>query len=210
MARNELEEVVTSRRFNAIVSWIMIGFLLVVIAESVPEDPLWAGFAASVVGLALIPTVAYRAPRVMLPWEVLGLAALPMLGRAFATVELTSDLGMYLAVAAVALIIVVELHVFTSVSMTPGFAVLFVVIATMAAAGVWAVARWLSDLWLGTQFFHPAGLTEDQVEATLMWEFVFSTIAGVGGGIVFQRYFRRRNKGRGRLSGIDPPNREEL
>jgi hypothetical protein len=195
MSEFELGAVVEGRRFNAAVGWLMIGFLFVVVGESLPEDLLWAGFASGVAALAVLPPLVYRNPFVMLPWEVLVLAALPTLGRSFATVALTSDLAMYLAVAAVALIIAVELHLFTPVSMTPGFAVLFVVIATMATAGIWAVTRWLSDLWLGTRFFHPVGVSEAVVEAGLMWEFVFSTVAGVVGGLVFQLYFRRRGRG---------------
>lgn len=195
MSSADLEEVITDQRVNAAISWLMIGFLLLVVVESLPTDLLWAGFAASVAALALVPAVVYRDPRVMLPWEVVVLAVLPVVGRSVARFALTSNLAMYLAVAAVALMLAVELHLFTPVSMPPWFAVLFVVIATMATAGVWAVARWLSDLWLGTGFFHPPGLTETQVETALMWEFVFSTVAGIGGGVVFQYYFRRRGRG---------------
>ena len=195
MSEFELGAVVNDTRFNAAVGWLMIGFLLVVVGESLPEDLLWAGFAVGVAALAVLPALVYRNPFVMLPWEVLVLATLPILGRSFSTVALTSDLAMYLAVAAVALIIAVELTLFTSVSMTPGFAVLFVVIATMATAGIWAVTRWLSDLWLGTRFFHPVGVSEAVVETGLMWEFVFSTVAGIIGGLVFQFYFRRRKRG---------------
>jgi hypothetical protein len=203
MPKYELGSVVEDRRVNAAVGWLMVGFLLLVVGESLPEDLLWAGFAAVVAALAVLPAVRYRNPLVMLPWEVLVLAALPVLGRSFATVALTSDLAMYLAVAAVALIIAVELHLFTPVSMTPGFAVLFVVVATMATAGIWAVARWLGDLWLNTQFFHPPGVPEAAVETALMWEFVFSTVAGIAGGLLFQFYFRRRERGVETVPSVD-------
>jgi len=43
----------------------------------------------------------------MLPWEVVAVAALPVLGRAVATVPVTGTLTTYLSVAAVALIIAV-------------------------------------------------------------------------------------------------------
>ncbi|NIS31208.1 MAG: hypothetical protein GWN07_12825, partial [Actinobacteria bacterium] len=75
-------------------------------------------------------------------------------------------------VAALALIIAVELHLFTPVLMTPSFAVLLVVVGTMAAAGTWAVVRWSADLLLGTTFLLDPALTEAEIEAGLMWEFV--------------------------------------
>ncbi|MDY6764133.1 MAG: hypothetical protein SV377_00335, partial [Halobacteria archaeon] len=89
----------------------------------------------------------------------------------------------YLSVAAVALIIAVELHMFTHVRMNDGFAVLFVVVGTMATSGIWAVVRWLSDLYLGTTFLEDHDI--------VMWSFVAATAAGILGGIVFTFYFRR-------------------
>ncbi|MFC6733151.1 hypothetical protein [Haladaptatus sp. DYSN1] len=186
MARTgKLGSVVEDASLNAVLSWFLVGFVLVVIGESLlGGDLLWAVFALGVAVLALIPAISYRNPRAMLPWEVLVLAVLPMLGRAFSTIPVTGELATYLSVAALALIVAVELHVFTPVQMTHGFAVLFVVIATMAAAGVWAVTRWVADLYLGTGFI----LNEE----ALMWEFVWSTAAGVLAGIIFDLYFRRR------------------
>jgi len=89
----------------------------------------------------------------------------------------------YLSVAALALVVAVELHVFTPVEMTYWFAVLFVVVATIATAGVWAVVQWLSDIYLGTTFIHS--------EHRLMWDFVAATVVGVIAGVVFEWYFRR-------------------
>ena len=118
----------------------------------------------------------------MLPWEVLILAALPVLGRAFLVAQL-GEFAAYLAVAALALIVAIELHVFTAVEMNRGFAVGFVVITTMATAGLWALVRWVADLYLETGFLAS--------EAALMWEFVASTAAGVLAGVLFAWYVRR-------------------
>jgi NhaP-type Na+/H+ or K+/H+ antiporter len=106
-------------------------------------------------------------------------------------VPVTSDLFTYLSVAAIALIVAVELHVFTPVKMNQAFAVSFVVVATLAAAGVWAVARFVLDETLGTAFLLDPTLTEAEIEHDLMLEFVYSTAAGVLGGVVFEWYFRR-------------------
>lgn len=193
MSTAERLAVIEDRRVNAVLAWLLVGFVGFVVVQSLlTGDLLWAVFAAAVAVLALVPTVAYRDPHVMLPWEVLVLAALPLIGRAFATVPLTSRFATYLSVAALALIIAVELHLFTPVLMTPTFAVLFVVVGTMATAGVWAVVRWSVDLALGTSFLLDPALTDHEIETALMWEFVYSAAAGFVAGLVFEGYFRRR------------------
>lgn len=190
--RERLGVLVETRRGNAVLAWILVGFVAsVVVGSAAAGDLLWAGFAAVLGVLALVPALAHRDPLVMLPWEVLVLAALPLIGRTFATVPLTSRFATYLAVAAVALVIAVELHLFTPVLMTPSFAVLFVVVGTMATAGVWAVVRWSLDLYLGTSFLLDPALAEHEIETRLMWEFVFSTAAGLLAGVIFEGYFRR-------------------
>lgn len=179
-----LDRVVEDARVNAGLGWALVGFLALVAVESaLGGDLLWAGFAAFVAAVALVPAAAYRDWAVMLPWEVLALAALPILGRALATMVATSRVATYLSVAALALVIAVELHAFTPVRMTHWFAVLFVVMATIATAGVWAVVQWLSDVYLGTGFI--------ENEHRLMWDFVAATVVGGLAGVVFEWYFRR-------------------
>ena len=187
-----------SRRANAVVGWALVAFLgLMAMSELVGGDVIWAGFTATVALLAVLPALAYRSPQVMLPWEVVALASVPVAGRALVAgqtvggVTLTGRVVTYLAVAAVALIIAVELDVFTPVRMNFTFAVFFVVVATMAAAGVWAVVKWLSDLYLGTSLLL-TGAPEDEIETALMWDFVAATVAGLLAGVVFEYYFRRR------------------
>jgi hypothetical protein len=185
MSGADLDALFSDRRYNAALGWLFAAVLLGVAGEeAIAGDLLWAAFAGGVAVLVILPAVAYRNSLVMPPWEVVGLAALPVVGRAIASFQLTSNLATYLSVAAIALLVAVELHAFTPVRMTIGFAVLFVVVTTMATAGVWAVVRWLSDVWLGTGFIGS--------EKAVMWEFVNSTGAGVVGGVVFEFYFRRR------------------
>lgn len=187
-----LEQVFTDARTNAALAWLLAGFVAVVaVGNLLSGSLLWAGFAGAMVVLVVLPPIKFRTARAMLPWEVLLLAILPLLGRTFATVPVTSNLFTYLSVAAVALIVAVELHVFTPVKMNKAFAVSFVVIATMATAGIWAVVRFALDTTLGTGFLLDPLLTESEIEHDLMLEFVYSTAAGVLGGIVFEWYFRR-------------------
>jgi hypothetical protein len=205
MQRSGLRDVVEDRRINAVVGWLLVAFLLVLsVADLLEGRLLSAGFTVVVALLALIPAVVYRSHEAMLPWEVLLLASFPLLSRVLVTgqqldgITLTGRISTYLAVAAVALIVAVELDVFTPVRMNHSFAVFFVVIATMAAAGVWAVVQWLSDLYLGTSLILD-GRPEHVIETALMWDFVAATLAGLLAGLVFELYFRRRARTTRRL-----------
>lgn len=189
----DLGRLLRRQRPNAYLSWLLIGLLGIAIATSIYRDLLWwAAFAAALAVLAVLPPVVLRNWQAMLPWEVTALAALPVLGRSFATVPVTGQIATYLSVAAIALVVVVELHLFTEVRMTDGFAIGFVVVATLAMAGIWAVVRWSADVLLGTTLLLTAGVPEAEIEHALMIEFVASTVAGVVGGIVFAYYVRRQ------------------
>ena len=205
MPQTGLRDVIEGQRLNAALSWVIVLLTLTSTGNAITTgDLVWAGFTLAVVALAVVPAIAYRNVQAMLPWEVLLLASLPVVGRTFIVdqtlggVTLTGRITTYLAVAAVALIIAVELDVFTPVRMNYSFAVLFVVVTTMAAAGVWAVAQWLSDVYLGTQFLLD-GRPEDVIETALMWDFVAATLAGAGAGFIFEYYFRRRTRADERL-----------
>lgn len=183
MERSDVGRILENARLNAALAWLLAGVVVLSAAVNLlAGELLWAGFALALAGLAVVPAVAARSVRTMLPWEVLLLASVPLLARPFGGVG-TGSVATYLSVAAVALVIAVELHLFTPVEMTRTFAVVFVVVTTMATAGVWAVVRWLADIYLGTGF--------DLDERALMLEFVASTAVGVGGGVVFEYYFRR-------------------
>ncbi|WP_265111662.1 hypothetical protein [Halosolutus halophilus] len=184
MTRTALEELIADDRSNAAVAWLLVVVIAVIgVGEFVVGGVLWTTFAVTLVVLALLPPFTFRSPLVMLPWEVLLLAALPVLGMALEADRLTGHFAAYLSVAAVALVLAVELQTFTAVRMTPGFAVVFVVVTTMAAAALWALLRWSVAGLLGVPF--PAD--HDDV----MWEFVYSAVVGLGAGVVFELYFRR-------------------
>jgi hypothetical protein len=187
MEREGLERIIRSRRTNAVLSWLLVGLVaLVSLASIVRGELLWALFAATLVALAVHPALVLGTPKAMPPWEVVLFAALPTLAHLFATTLIGGQITTYLSVAALALLVAVDLDAFTPVDMNDSFAVLFVVITTMATAGIWAVVRWLADLYLATGFI--------ESEHALMVEFVASTIAGVAAGIAFVFYFRQRTK----------------
>lgn len=173
---------------------------LAALRELLVGEQVWGAFVLALVAIAVIPPVAFRDATAMLPWEVLGLASLPAVGRTFIAgetvggVTFSGRVTTYLAVATVALIIAVEMDVFTPVRMNHSFAVFFVTVATMAAAGVWAVGRYLADTLLGTAMLLD-GRPEHVIETAMMWDFVAATVAGALAGLLFEYYFRRRARG---------------
>jgi len=189
----QVSDLLTDGRVNAVLAWALGSLFALSAAEgAVTGDYLWSGFALFVGFMAVLPAVVGRDPRRVPPWEVVLLAGLPVVGRAVATFQVTSVVATYLSLAALALLVAVNLHLYTAVEMSVGFAVLFVVVTTLAAAGVWAVVRWVSDLYLGTELLLDPGLERDEIEKQLMWEFVGATVAGLVAGVVFEAYVRRR------------------
>jgi hypothetical protein len=185
MDREGLDRIIRSKQTNAVLAWALVGLVVLVGGASLVQgELLWSLFAGTLAVLAAHPAFVLRTPFAMPPWEVVLLAALPTLGRLFATTLVGGRIAAYLSVAALALLFAVNLDAFTPVEMNDTFGVLFVVITTMAAAGVWAVVRWSADLFLGTGFI--------ESEHALMLEFVASTVAGVVAGLVFVFYFRQR------------------
>jgi len=172
-------------RTNAVLAWAMVAVLALVGLESVLGlDVQWIGMVAGLGILVLVPPIAHREWRVMLPWELLFLALLPVLVRGLLGGEV-GTFATYTAVAAIALIVTVELQTFTALRVTHWFAVTFVVLATLASAAAWTILRWTLDTRLGTAYL----TTND----ALMREFLWVGLAGVAAGLLFDLYFRRRD-----------------
>lgn len=188
-----LERVVRTGPTNARVAWLLTGALGAAVVGGLAAGVVLPSLlVAVVVALAVVPALATRNPAAMLPWPLLTAAGLPVLGGVVGRQWLASGPVTYLAVATIALVVAVELHLFTPVRMTTGFAVGFVVVTTVGVAGVWAVVRWVADLTLGTNLLVVPGRTDAEVETRLMWEFVASAAAGLVAGTVFEWGFRRR------------------
>lgn len=184
-------------RRNAALGWGIVGLVVLVFVESALDfDILWMIFAAAVALVMVLPAVARRNHLVMLPWELLALAAAPVALRAIAPQFEVGVFAAYVSVAAFALLVVVELDMFTRMQVTHWFAVLLVVMTTLASAALWAILQWNLDRMLGTEF-----LVDNE---TLMQEWIYVTLAGVVAGVLFDRYFRRRDRQlRERLAATD-------
>ena len=180
-----LQRLFRDGRMNALLSWPLVGVLTVVFIESVLDfDYQWVVFVATAGIIALLPAIAHRDWRVMLPWELLVLALMPILVRGLFGGNV-GTFAMYLSVAALALLITVELHLFTALEVTHWFAVALVVLTTLASVAVWAIIRWNLDRVLGTAYLS----TND----ALMIEFLRVALAGFAAGLLFDVYFRRRD-----------------
>ena len=181
-----LERLFRDGRYNAGLAWLLIAVLAGVFVESLLGlDYRWILFVPVVGAVACLPPVAYREWRVMLPWELLVVALLPILVRGLVG-GTVGTVATYISLAALALLVVVELHMFTSLTVTHWFAVALVVLTTLAVVGVWTILRWGADQYLGTAF-----LVDNE---TLMIEWLYVTVAGVVAGMLFDGYFSRRDR----------------
>jgi hypothetical protein len=185
-AEDVLERLFRDSWTNAVIAWVFVAVLALVFVDSVLDfDRQWMVFVGAVGVIVLVPPVAFRSWRVMLPWELLVLALLPILVRGLFDGRV-GTFSTYLALAGVALIVVVELHLFTEMHVTHWFAVALVVMTTLASGAAWAVVRWNLDQYFGTDYL--------STNEALMTEFVWVTLAGFAAGVLFDAYFRRRDR----------------
>jgi len=173
-----LAELVHGEETNAAIGWTLLAVVALRAVESAfTASMLWRGLALLVVVVASVPALATRDWTAMLPWPVLSVAAIAMIARG---VGLGPEAAGYLIVAALALVVVVELEVFTSVELSRRFAVAFAVMTTMALQALWTVAQFYSDRWFGTAFLHS--------QTELQQDIVIVTLVGFVLGGLFEWY----------------------
>ncbi|WP_121743731.1 hypothetical protein [Natronorubrum halophilum] len=190
MAEPQLDETLDSTQRNAVLAWLVTVILAALaVNHGLADSYRWFAFTWFAVAIVLLPVAAFRDPLAMPPWELLVLVLLPV---ADATVLGESPLTMiavYIAVAAVALVAIVEVDRFTAVRMNYPFAIVLVVLTTLAVAGAWNVAQWLSDATFGTNYILD-GRSQDAANYALMVDFAYAALAGLLAGAVFSRYFQ--------------------
>ncbi|RBI58433.1 hypothetical protein DMJ13_26790 [halophilic archaeon] len=174
-------ELVNSERVNAVVGWAMIAIVALGAAESLlTTATLWGGLSLFIVAVASLPALTTRNWKEMVSWPVLSVAAVAVVARA---IDVFSEIAGYVAIASLALVIVVEVDVFTPVELSNRFAVVFAVLTTMAIEALWIVAQFFSDTWLGTRFLRS--------QTELQEDIVIVTVVGFAVGGVFYWYFTR-------------------
>ncbi|MFB6282770.1 MAG: hypothetical protein ABEK59_02410 [Halobacteria archaeon] len=179
----KLGMVIKDEKFNAIISWLVIVFLGIVFIVNIWEDLIFNVFVAGVGVLMLIPPAKKRSWKQMLPWELAVASILPILGGSFNLWFLSDRFYSYFSLAAAALIVSVDLHYFTDVSMSEVFAVFFVGVTTIAGSGVWSLTLWFWDNSFGTNY-----LPSEQAFA---YNAVSAMFAGLIAGAVFYIYLDR-------------------
>jgi len=178
---SSLQSLLGPHRLDALGAWAVTGVLVSGVGRFVAVGEFdWAVLTALLVAIAITVPLATRDLETTVPAELLGLVAVPVLVRAVGGFP---QITPFLVIAGVALLLAVVLDACTSLTMTPRFATVFVVIVTMAVAGVWAVGIYATDTLLGTAFLD--GQTE------LMWDLVTAAAAGIVAGVVFELYFER-------------------
>jgi uncharacterized membrane protein YjdF len=122
-------------------------------------------------------------------WYFIFLAILPIIGSSTAWYFFSTSIPFYVSVATISLLMAVEINWFTSVKMTYKFAILLVIVTTLAISGLLHLIEWLLDIYLGTSYLL-SGLSPDAINDAVMHQFIYATIAGVAAGVLFGWYFR--------------------
>ncbi len=162
------------------------------IREGLSASYRWFFFTTIALALMVAPAAALLDPYALPPWELLALTAIPVVDAVILNETVISPIAVYLAVAAVALIVAVDVHQFTAVRMNRWFAVTLVVIATLAVGAIWNIVQWIADVWLGTSYLI-GERSQDTANFAMMIDFVYATLAGFLAGILFTGYLRYRS-----------------
>lgn len=180
---------------NAILSWLFVAILVgAVVAGVYFDSPEVVLFSVVAVVVIAGPAAKFRDLRMVAPWYFVALVCLPILIEAFVPITLATDIVPSLAVATLGLLITVEVDRFTSLRLVPWFAVTLTVLLTLSMAGLLNILRWSSDVVFSTTFLLD-GRSVDAVNAAVMIEFIYATVAGLLAGVIFHMYFRRASDG---------------
>ena len=153
---------------------------LVAVASLLVGPVLWGVFVLGFVAVVAVPALVTGEWTMLVPWPLLAVGAIVATLRVLGRVP---EIASPVAVATLALVAVVELGAFTQVEMSRRFAVGFAVLTTLAVEGVWIVAQFSSDQWLGTAFI--------QSQRELQWDIVGVTLVAFAMGAVAIWYFDR-------------------
>ncbi|SDR05263.1 hypothetical protein [Natronobacterium texcoconense] len=173
---------------NTVLSWLLVlvlgGSLFGGILLEQYESVL---FSAVAIAIIVAPAIAFRDPTVLPPWYFVGLICLPVLWDAFGP-QMATAIVPSLALATLGLLMAVELHRFTPLRLVPWFTVVLTVLFTLAMGGLLNILRWSSDVLFGTAFLLD-GRTQDAINAAVMIELIYVTLAGLLAGAIFYAYF---------------------
>ncbi|WP_126661293.1 hypothetical protein [Haloterrigena salifodinae] len=176
-----LAELIRDERTNAIIGWLLVTIVALGGLEDIYAGVLlWGGFELLIVAAVAAPALTTGDWTALVSWPLLAVVAFAAVAGA---VVFPFETSVYITVAALALIVVVELEAFTAVKLSRRFSVGFAVLTTIALQALWTVAQFYSDRWLGTAYLRS--------QAELQRDFVVVTVVGLALGGIFQWYVRR-------------------
>lgn len=179
------------RRKNAVLSWLLSGYMFLTTANILLDgNRLWSVFSMTVICLILLPAMIRKDHTVLPPFEIILLLSVPFTLQGMELGFIASNTLNYITAATVSLLIITELDSYTGFRTTSKFSIVLLALSTLAVAALWAVARWLHDIYLGSSFI--------ESNSVLMHEFTAALTAGILAGMVFNIYFKRRDR---RLKG---------
>ncbi|WP_370574826.1 hypothetical protein, partial [Methanomethylovorans sp.] len=191
MARKDiLGRILKDTSINAFLSWAMVLLVLMLGVLSLMDYRLtWFMLSVFLVCIITAPALLLRKLSIMPSWYFVMLAIMPIVGSTTAYHFFTQSMPVYLSVATIALLLTAEISWFTSVRMNDKFAILLVVITTLAMSSLWHLLQWMLDVNFGTTFLLD-GRSQEAINAAVMHEFMYATAAGIAAGILFGLYFR--------------------
>lgn len=187
---DKLSKLLKSTPLNAFAGWIMVLVLFLLgIGNLVYGRFMWTILIFSVIWIIIAPAIILRKLSLMPSWYFIVAAILPLVGSSTAYYFFSTSIPYYISMATIALLAAAEIHWFTSVKMNYKFAILLVIVTTLAISGLRHLLEWLMDTGLGTAYL-PYGPGTDAINDIVMLEFIYALIAGTIAGIVFGWYFR--------------------
>lgn len=154
--------------------------VLVAVQRFLTAAYLWSGLTFTIAVAIAVPALRTSCLAAIVPWPLPFVAAAAVVLRA---VEFAPDITGYLAISTIALILVVELDVYTDVQLSRRFAIIFATMTTMALQAFWIIGQYYSDRWLGTGFL--------QTQTELQWDIVSITVVAIVLGSIFEWYLER-------------------
>ena len=174
-----LKSLVRDEEVNAVLGWATTSIIALAAIESYLTDAyLWGSLAVLTISVVALPAVVTSRLTAMVSWPIPFVAAVAMVLHAF---ELSPDVTGYVAIGTIALMLVVELDVYTEVELSRRFAVVFATMTTMSLQAFWIIAQYYSDQWLGTAFLRS--------QTELQWDIVYVTAVGIALGVLAEWYF---------------------
>ena len=174
------------RIIEAQMSWVSSIVLLFLTLYAIFKfDVVWSILGMVSLFLYALPIVIMRDPFKAPPWEITLILAAPMiihyLGGSRALTQNVgwwddfAPLALAMSLSTMGFLMTVELQLYTDVKMNRPFAVFFVVMFTLAAAGFWEIGLYFGDVIYGTYY---QGSNTD-VMNTLVWVLVGGILMGM-------------------------------